>query len=216
MKFKTLFAFLLGVGLGSAGTYFYYQHRYNEDITKLMEEEHQKQLEYEGLEAQKSYEEHEEPKSEDISDEDLDSAELVIKNSVLTESVEKPDIFDYAKLSLGKTKDEKPMEKSHDPVDDAPKDIDFKMRRTNVAEFEELCYSYELQELTLYQDGYVTDYKDEVVYRFKEMYPDASFSDQDETGHIYVAADYMMTVFDMTVVTGNYKDIYPDEETKEN
>lgn len=215
MKFKTLFAFLLGVGLGSAGTYFYYQHRYNEDITKLMEEEHQKRLEYEGLEAQESYEAPIKPEHEDISDEDLDSAELVIKNSVLTESADKPDIFDYAKLSLGKTKDEKPMEKSHDPVDDIPKDIDFKMRKTNVAEFEDLCYSYELQELTLYQDGYVTDYKDEVVYRFKEMYPDASFSDQDETGHIYIAADYMMTVFDMTVVASNYKDIYPDEGTGE-
>lgn len=214
MKFKTLFAFLLGVGLGTAGTYFYYQQRYLADITEKMEEEHKQRLEYEGLEVKNTYTETSES-HEDIQDESEDPAEVVIKNSVLTESADKPDIFDYAKLSLGKTKDEKPMEKSHDPVDDIPEEIEFKMRKTNVAEFEELCYSYELQELTLYQDGYVTDYKDEVVYKFKEMYPNAQISDQDETGHIYIAADYMMTVFDMTVVASNYKDLYPDNETGE-
>lgn len=214
MKFKTFFAFVFGVGLGAAGTYYYFQRRYLEDITNRMEEEHKMQLEYEGLNAQKTYSETDKTPEVVIEPvEDEDSAEVIIRNGVLTESEEKADIFDYTKLSAGKTKNEKPVEKSHDPVDGVEEKIDFKMRKVTVTEFEELCYSYELQELTLYQDGYVTDYKDEVVYKFKEMYPDASLSDQDETGHIYIAADYKMTVFDVTVVAGSYKDIYPEEET---
>ena len=219
MKGKVIFAFLLGAGVGTAGAYYYFLKKYEKDI----EEYEVNRLEYMRLDDVPTETSEESTTTEDIPDaEESEESieEVIIKNSVLTESPDKPDIFDYAKLSLSKMKEDKPVEKSIDPVDGDSTPIDFKMRKVNVAEFEDLCYSYEMQELTLYQDGYVTDFKDEVVYKLKEMYPDAridnvSYEDSDGTEHIYVAADYMMTVYDMTINHTNYKDIYPDEEPEE-
>lgn len=215
MKFKTLLAFVLGVGVGSAGTYFLLQKKLLEDL----ETERVKMREYNGIQAQESYNNEStqiESENEDVSEEEEAKeetfAEAIIKNSVLTESPEKPDLFDYARISLGKQKGEQPVEKSHDPIEDGEKEIEYKMRKVSVSEFEDLCYSYEMQELSLFQDGIVADYKDEPIYELKELYPNASVNDKDESGHIYVAADYNMTVYDITVVPGNYKDIYPDEE----
>ena len=215
MKFKTIFAFVLGVGVGSASTYFILQKKLMEDL----EAERIKMREYNGIQAQNTYTTEStsiEPEDEngDEKEEEAEEtfAEAIIKNSVLTEAPEKPDLFDYAKISLGKIKDEPPVEKSHDPIEEEQSESDFKMRKVNVAEFEDLCYSYEMQELTLFRDGYVTDYKDEPIFTLEELYPNASINDKDEDGHIYIAADYAMTVYDVTVVDGNYKDIYPDEE----
>lgn len=213
MKFKTIFAFVLGVGVGTAGTYFVLTKKYHEKLIEDLERE------YHAHAAQDVTTE--EPSSisdpnEDVLPKEEETeetfAEAIIKNSVLTEAPEKPDLFDYAKISLGKIKDEPPVEKSHDPIEEEQSESDFKMRKVNVAEFEDLCYSYEMQELTLFRDGYVTDYKDEPIFTLKELYPNASINDKDEDGHIYIAADYAMTVYDVTVVDGNYKDIYPDEE----
>lgn len=218
MKLRTLFAFVLGVGVGSAGTYFILQKKLLDEL----ESERLKMREYDGIQAQETYT----TESTSIESEDEDGgkeeeepeetfAEAIIKNSVLTESPEKPDLFDYARISLGKQKGEKPVEKSHDPIEDAQSETEFKMRKVSVSEFEDLCYSYEMQELSLFQDGVVADYKDEPIFKVKELYPNASVNDKDESGHIYVAADYNMTVYDITVVPGNYSDIYPNEDKEE-
>lgn len=225
MKFKSIMFFLFGVGVGFCGASYLFSRkndeivneRVNEKVNKAEEEMRVFYLNADVVEEKDPSEDvkdEEEPKGFSIVDDASaeDFAEAIIANTVLTESPEKPDIFDYAKASLSKDRvREKPVEKSIDPVDDPETVKDFKMRKVTVTEFEDLTYSYILQELTLYQDGYVTDYKDEVLFKFKEMYPDASIDDQDETGHIYVAADYNMTVYDVTVVAMNYKDIYPDE-----
>lgn len=206
MRFKGFFVFLLGAGVGSAVTYYICQRNKNTEIEELMEKEWGKRTEIKAEEALEEYTE--------VSDDDegLSDEEIIIKNAVLTESPEKPDLFDYAKISLAKKNEDPPAEKSHDPIEDEQKPTDFKMRKVDVSEFEELAYSYDNEELYLYEDGYVTDFTDEVLYKFNEMYPDASFDDADESGHIYVAADYNMKVYDINVCQINYKDKYPDED----
>lgn len=221
MKFKTLLAFLLGVGVGTAGAYYFAHKKMLEEI----EEESKKLREYYADEALAGYSaesnEIEPPvetvETEDNSEDEEESfADAILKNSILTEAPEKPDIFDYARITLNKEKKESPVEKSIDPVDDGPeKAQEFKMRKVTVTEFEDLTFSYDIQELTVYQDGYVTDYKDEPVFMFKDMYPDAKLTDQDETGHIYVAADYNMVVYDITVALLNYKDVFPDSDEED-
>lgn len=217
MKFKTIIVFVLGAGVGAAGTYFFMQKKLLDEL----ESERLKMREANAIQARDSYIEESttiENKVEDVSSQDENEeeegsfAEAIIKNSVLTEAPEKPDIFDYARISLGKIKEETPVEKSHDPIEDTPDELEFKMRKVDISEFEDLCYSYEMQELTLFQDGYVTDYKDEPKFMLKELYPNASLSDKDSSGHIYIASDYNMMVYDVTVASANYKDIYPDEE----
>ena len=213
MKSRSIFAFLLGVGVGAAGAFYFAHKRMIEEL----EAEHAKKEEYAALSASsdKPIEEPEGFEVADIPEEEEESPEeLIIKNEVLTETLEKPDIFDYARISLNK-KNDKITEISHDPIEDGlSADINstFKMRKIDVSEFEELAYSYEMEELTLYQDGIVTDYKEEPKFKLKDMYSNASLDDQDETGHIYVAADYNMTVYDITEVALNYKDVYPEEE----
>lgn len=214
MKFKGVFTFLLGVGVGSAVTYFYCQKKKLEEWDK----EYKKLRDIDGIQTQETFTEEstpiEHPDADKVQEEEKSEEtfeEAIIKNSVLTESTEKPDLFDYAKISLGKHKNEQPVEKSHDPIEDEIKETEYKMRRIDTTEFDDLTYSYELAELSLYSDGYVTDYKDEVVYKLGDMYPNASLSDRDESGHIYVASDFDMMVYDITYVGVNYKDLYPDE-----
>lgn len=214
MKLKGLFVFLLGAGIGSAATYYICQRNKNKEIEALMEKEWGERIE---KNAEKAIEEYTKesviaPMVDNSEETEESIEEAIIRNSVLTESPEKPDLFDYAKISLSKKREDPPAERSHDPVDDATPPAEFKMRKVDVSEFEELTYSYDNEELFLYQDGYVTNYGDEVIYMLKDMYPDASIDDMDESGHIYVAADYAMKVYDVNVVQFDYKDKYPDDQ----
>ena len=119
MRFKGFFVFLLGAGVGSAVTYYICQRNKNTEIEELMEKEWGKRNETKAEEALEEYTE--------ISDENegLSDEEIIIKNAVLTESPEKPDLFDYAKISLAKKNDDPPAEKSHDPIEDEQKPTDF-------------------------------------------------------------------------------------------
>ena len=57
MKFKTVFAFVLGAGVGSAVTYFIFQRNKNKEIEALMEKEWGERTENGAKEALEDYSE---------------------------------------------------------------------------------------------------------------------------------------------------------------
>ena len=214
MRGKTIFVFLLGVAVGGTAA-FYYAHK---KLLEAVEAESVKLKEYYAIPEEESSSEEPPKDIPEVKDEEPIKevgepllADIVLKNDTEIEGAEKPSLFDYAKISLSKKqKNTTPVEESSEKPDEG-----FKMRRVEVTEYEDLAYSYEVKDYTVYQDGYVTDINDAKVMMLEEMYPDATLGDADKFGMIYVADDHTMTVYALTVDVRRYEDLYDIDEEDE-
>jgi len=186
---KGLLIFVAGVCAGSAGTYFYFKDRFNKEL----DEEVQKVKHYN--------------RQIDIYSGDLYENEPKIEPVEEPHEVanqDKPSLFDYARISNQKHKNETKKES-------APDSTGFHI--VSPDRFEELSYEYETQDLIAYSDGIITDTQDNVLYNdFNSFVEGASTEDFDDDGYLYVADDAISRLYEVSLDNRTYADVFGTED----
>ena len=189
---KNLLIFLSGVGVGAAGTYFILNERFN----KTLDEEVEKVKHY-----------YDAPKEEEEPEDEIDIPEVEPEQEPDDREVqgpEKPALFDYAKISKAKHKETEPV--------DIPKP-NTGFRLISPDRFEDLSYEYQTQDLIAYQDGFITDIQDNVLYEsFDSFVKDLTPDDFDNNGYLYVADDNISRLYEVSLDGRNYSDVFELEE----
>lgn len=185
---KETLIFLAGVGVGALGTYIIFDKRFN---TMLDEE----------VEKVRAYRDSAKPDSK--PEEELVNPDTDDIPKPNTAPIEKPPIFDYARLSINKHKEEstKKEEEHHS------------MHLITPSKYEDLSYDYESHELICYKDGVVTDITDKIIFNaLDDMVPNLSMDDFDDRGTLYVADDDSSKMYTVSLDNRTYSDVFGEDE----